>query len=462
MTEHTQPADQTEPTQDAHALLEPDTVPAAADAAPTAIPDNGRPDAGSPDAGSPDAGSDTIAASLDAVPDAAGDDLPDRDRFNEFALPEPLIRAIADLGFEFCTPIQSGVLPYSLADYDVTGQAQTGTGKTAAFLITVLTRLWENPDQGARPRGTPRALCLAPTRELALQIESDAEDLAKYMNLGVQCVVGGMDFQKQLDRIMAGPLDLLIATPGRLLDFINRRNINLRQVEVLVLDEADRMLDMGFIPDVRRIVYQTPHKRTRQTLFFSATFNEEVMRLARSWTLAPEHVSVTPETVATDTVTQKFWVVGATEKARILHRFLESERPARTLVFANRRDQTHRLVSFLEKRGVVVEALAGDVPQRKRLSTLQRFKDGDVPLVVATDVAGRGIHVDGVSHVINYDLPEDPEDYVHRIGRTGRAGAEGISISFVSEDDAFNLPAIEQYLGQRIVCTQPDLPQGNG
>jgi ATP-dependent RNA helicase RhlB len=385
-------------------------------------------------------------------------DEPDRDRFDEFALPEPLLRAIDDLGFKFCTPIQSGVLPFSLADYDVTGQAQTGTGKTAAFLITVLTRIWENPDQAARPRGTPRALCLAPTRELALQIESDARDLSKYMGFSVQCVVGGMDFQKQLDRIMAAPLDLLIATPGRLLDFINRRNINLKQVEVLVLDEADRMLDMGFIPDVRRIVYQTPHKRNRQTLFFSATFNEEVMRLARSWTLAPEHVSVTPETVATDTVTQKFWLVGSSDKARMLTEFLNVERPARTLVFANRRDQTHRLVSYLEKRGVMVEALAGDVPQRKRLTTLQRFKDGAVPLVVATDVAGRGIHVDGVTHVVNFDLPDDPEDYVHRIGRTGRAGAEGVSISFISEDDAFNLPALETYLGHRITCTQPDLP----
>jgi ATP-dependent RNA helicase RhlB len=403
------------------------------------------------------------ALDLDAdLPIVSGEDAPDRDRFAEFVLPEPLLRAIADLGFEYCTPIQSGVLPYSLADYDVTGQAQTGTGKTAAFLITILTRLWENPVPEPRPKGTPRALCLAPTRELALQIESDARDLSKYMNIGLHCVVGGMDFQKQLDKITAGPLDLLIATPGRLLDFINRRNINLKQVEVLVLDEADRMLDMGFIPDVRRIVYQTPHKRTRQTLFFSATFNEEVMRLARSWTLAPEHVSITPETVATDTVEQKFWLVSTEDKAKVLLEFVKTAKPERALVFANRRDQTHRLVSYLEKRGVVVEALAGDVPQRKRLSTLQRFKDGDVPLVVATDVAGRGIHVDGVTHVINFDLPEDPEDYVHRIGRTGRAGAEGVSISFVSEDDAFNLPSIEQYLGNKISCNQPDFDRAPG
>ncbi len=380
---------------------------------------------------------------------------PDKDRFHDFALPVPLMHAIADLGFEYCTPIQSGVLPFSLADYDVTGQAQTGTGKTAAFLITILTRLWENPDQAARPPGTPRALVLAPTRELALQIESDARDLAKYMGTGICCVVGGMDFQKQLDRIKSGRLDLLIATPGRLLDFINRRQLNLRQAEVLVIDEADRMLDMGFIPDVRRIVYQTPHKRSRQTLFFSATFNDDVMRLASSWTLQPEHVAITPETVATDTVAQEFWLVSSEEKAKVLVNFLATEKPERALIFANRRDQTHRLVSYLAKRGLKVEGLAGDIPQRKRLSTLQRFKDGEIPYVVATDVAGRGIHVEGVSHVVNFDLPEDPEDYVHRIGRTGRAGAEGVSISFVSEDDAFNLPSIEAYLGTKITCVQP-------
>jgi ATP-dependent RNA helicase RhlB len=386
---------------------------------------------------------------------------PEKDRFHDFALPLPLMHAIADLGFEYCTPIQSGVLPFSLSDYDVTGQAQTGTGKTAAFLITILTRIWENPDQSRRPTGTPRALVLAPTRELALQIESDARDLAKYMDIGVCCVVGGMDFQKQLDRIKSGRLDVLIATPGRLLDFINRRHLNLKQVEVLVIDEADRMLDMGFIPDVRRIVYQTPHKRTRQTLFFSATFNDDVMRLASSWTLQPEHVAIAPETVATETVQQEFWLVSTEEKAKVLVSFLSAEQPERALVFANRRDQTHRLVSYLAKAGLRVEGLAGDIPQRKRLSTLQKFREGQIPYVVATDVAGRGIHVEGVSHVINFDLPEDPEDYVHRIGRTGRAGAEGVSISFVSENDAFNLPDIEAYLGTKIRCVQPPVFQAS-
>ncbi|MEM8766332.1 MAG: DEAD/DEAH box helicase [Pseudomonadota bacterium] len=377
-------------------------------------------------------------------------------RFSEFALPKPLLDAINDLEFERCTPIQSAVLPSSLADYDVTGQAQTGTGKTAAFLITILTRIWEEPDTEARSRGYPRALVLAPTRELALQIESDAHDLAKYMNIGIQCVVGGMDFQKQLDRVNDETVHLLIATPGRLIDFINRRKIRLKGVEMLVIDEADRMLDMGFIPDVRKIVYQTPHKRQRQTLFFSATFNDDVMRLARSWTLEPEHVVIAPETVATETVDQHFWLISSDKKAHLLAEFLSQVNPPRALVFTNRRDQTHQLQKYLSKQNIRCEALAGDVPQRKRLSTLNRFKEGDIPYVVATDVAGRGIHVDGVTHVINFDLPEDPEDYVHRIGRTGRAGAEGTSISFISEDDAFNLPAIEEYLGHAVVCTQPD------
>ena len=387
--------------------------------------------------------------------DFAVEKVPDKDRFHDFALPVPLLHAIADLEFKYCTPIQSEVLPFSLADYDVTGQAQTGTGKTAAFLITILARLWENPLDEAPAYGSPRSLVLAPTRELALQIESDAHDLCKYLGASAQCVVGGIDFQKQLDRLKQRPVDILVATPGRLLDFINRRYINLKEVEVLVIDEADRMLDMGFIPDVRRIVYQTPHKRNRQTLFFSATFNDDVMRLASSWTMEPEHVATTPETIATDTVTQKFWLVSADKKSQLLAEFISKQAPERVLIFTNRRDQTHQLNKYLNNRNIHSEALAGDVPQRKRLSTLTRFKEGSIPYVVATDVAGRGIHVEGISHVINFDLPEDPEDYVHRIGRTGRAGAEGISISFVSEDDAFNLPNIEELLGAAVVCTQP-------
>ncbi len=381
----------------------------------------------------------------------------DRDRFHDFALPLSVMHAIADLGFEYCTPIQSEVLPYSLADYDVTGQAQTGTGKTAAFLVTILARQWEHPKSPANPPGTPRALVLAPTRELAIQIEQDGRDLAKYMDTVVVSVVGGMDFNKQRLQLTEGPVDILVATPGRLLDFINRRVIDLSRVEVLVIDEADRMLDMGFIPDVRRIVYKTPHKRERQTLFFSATFNDDVMRLATSWTLDPVHVAIEPENVAVDSVEQKFWLVAAENKGKLLAEMVEAKALSRVMVFANRRDSTRNLHEYLRKKNVSCEMLSGEVPQRKRLTTLDRFKQGKIRVLVATDVAGRGIHVDDVSHVINFDLPEDPEDYVHRIGRTGRAGATGISISFISEDDAFNLSAIEDYLGHPVACTQPEL-----
>jgi len=377
--------------------------------------------------------------------------------FSELALPEPVVAAIDDLGFERCTPIQGEVLPYSLSDYDVTGQAQTGTGKTAAFLITILARQIEYPTDRPLPPGFARALVLAPTRELALQIEADARDLAKYTKTRIVCLVGGIDYQKQRNLLRDGPIDILVATPGRLLDFSGQRLANLSRVEVLVIDEADRMLDMGFIPDVRRIVYQTPKKRSRQTLFFSATFNDDVMNLAAQWTLDPLHVAIRPESLAVETVDQRFWTVARDSKRRTLLDFVHEHKPDHTLVFVNRRDSARRLGSYLQNRGVKCEVLAGDIPQRKRLATMRRFKDGDTNLVVATDVAGRGIHVEGISHVINYDLPEDPEDYVHRIGRTGRAGASGIAISFVSEDDAFDLPPIESLLGHPIKCTLPEV-----
>ena len=381
--------------------------------------------------------------------------------FHHLALPHTVMDAIDDLGFTDCTPIQSEVLPFSLADYDVTGQAQTGTGKTAAFLITILARQIEHPLVRPNPPGFARSLVLAPTRELALQIEADARDLARYTDTNIGVAVGGIDFEKQQSTLRRWPIDILVATPGRLLDFVRRRSVDLSRVEVLVIDEADRMLDMGFIPDVRRIVYQTPKKRSRQTLFFSATFNADVMNLARQWTLEPEHVAIEPESVAVDTVDQRFWLMEARAKRDILLRFVQEEQPEHTLVFVNRRDQVHNLVRDLRRRGVDCEALAGDIPQRKRIATLNRFKEGHTNLLVATDVAGRGIHVEGISHVVNYQLPEEAEDYVHRIGRTGRAGASGIAISFVSDDDAFNLPAIEEFLGHPVECTQPPVGRGS-
>ena len=377
-------------------------------------------------------------------------------QFVDFMLPTGLTNAIGDLGFTHCTPIQGATLPYSLSDFDVTAQAQTGTGKTAAFLVTIFTQQYEFPLTTPNPPGTPRALIIAPTRELVLQIESDAVLLGKYMTSQTMSVVGGIDFQKQKDRLETGSIDILVATPGRLLDFARRRIIDLSKVEILVIDESDRMLDMGFIPDVRRIVMMTPHKRKRQTMFFSATFSEEVMKLASQWTIDPAHVVISPDSVVTDTVEQQFWAVSTNEKRNILLKILEQDLHTRIIIFVNRRDQTRSVNSFLSANNIHNEVLSGEVPQKKRISTLDKFKSGKIRVLVATDVAGRGIHVDDVSHVINFDLPEEAEDYVHRIGRTGRAGSQGTAISFISEDDAFNIPAIEDYLGHTINCQHPE------
>lgn len=380
----------------------------------------------------------------------------ERVRFEEFGLPEPLMRAIREAGFEYCTPIQAETLPHSLSDYDVTGQAQTGTGKTAAFLITLISHQLEYPLVEPNPNGTPRALCIAPTRELALQIAADAELLGRYCGLRVVSVVGGMDFEKQRRTLETQEVDILVATPGRLIDFLTRGKLDLRRVEQLVLDEADRMLSMGFIPDVRRIIRQTPPKRRRQTLLFSATFNEDVLRLARQWTLEAEHVVIEPESVATDRVEQRLYSVSQEDKFALLYNLMQDLDLERVIVFANRRDSTREIQERLAAVGVNCELLSGEVPQNKRLRTLTNFKEGKTRVLAATDVAGRGLHVEAISHVINYDLPEDPEDYVHRIGRTGRAGATGISISFVGETDAFLVPEIEELLGMRLTSEQPD------
>ena len=250
-------------------------------------------------------------------------------------------------------------------------------------------------------------------------------------------------------------VDLVVATPGRLLDFMSRRDLFLDQVEILVLDEADRMLDMGFIPQVKRIVRATPRRENRQTLLFSATFTQDIINLSQQWTYEPITIEIEPEHVATDTVDQKVYLVSSEQRYRVLNNLLRSPDATSVIVFANRRDQVRRLHERLRRSGVAAGILSGEIPQQKRTRTLEQFKQGEIKVLVATDVAGRGIHVEGVSHVVNYNLPEDPEDYVHRIGRTGRAGASGVSISFASEDDAFLLPDLEALLGTRLECTHP-------
>jgi ATP-dependent RNA helicase RhlB len=376
-------------------------------------------------------------------------------RFHDLGLDETIMHGVADLGFEYCSPIQAGIMPHTLQGHDAIGKAQTGTGKTAAFLITIFNDMLQNPVESERFVGEPRALVIAPTRELVMQIAADAEDLGKYTGLSVCTLIGGMDYQKQLNQLQRKVVDLVVATPGRLLDFMGRRDLFLDRVEVLVLDEADRMLDMGFIPQVKRIVRATPAKSHRQTLLFSATFSQDVLNLAEQWTFEPITIEIEPEHVATDSVDQRVYLVSSDQRYKVLNNLLRTPEASSVIVFANRRDQVRRLYERLRKSGVTCGVLSGEVPQNKRTRTLEQFKSGDIKVLVATDVAGRGIHVDGVSHVINYNLPEDPEDYVHRIGRTGRAGATGISISFASEDDAFLLPEIETLLGERLSCEHP-------
>ncbi|WP_329601994.1 ATP-dependent RNA helicase RhlB [Sansalvadorimonas verongulae] len=384
------------------------------------------------------------------MPEEAG-----KSRFHDFNLPAPLMHAIADQGFKYCTPIQAEVLGATLQGRDAIGKAQTGTGKTAAFLIATIKQLLEIPAPDERFLGEPRALIIAPTRELAMQIHKDAEALTKYTNLHTVMVVGGMDYEKQRQQIQHNYVDILVATPGRLLDYCERRDLHLDLVETMVIDEADRMLDMGFIPQVRRIIRSTPRPGDRQTLLFSATFSEDVLRLGEQWTWHPLKVEIEPDSVATDTVDQKVWIVSTEEKYKVLYNLITRNELERVIVFTNRRDQTRRLTEKLRKDKLRADMLSGDVPQKKRVRTLEDFRSGRLRVLVATDVAGRGIHIDGISHVVNYNLPEDPEDYVHRIGRTGRAGTTGTSISFACEDESFLIPTLEELLGGRLSCTQP-------
>ena len=376
-------------------------------------------------------------------------------RFHDFDLDPRLMHGIAEAGFQYCTPIQAEVLSHTLAGADAIGRAQTGTGKTAAFLITMINDMLRNPLTVPRHAGEPRALIIAPTRELVMQIEKDAHQLGKYTGLAVMSVVGGMNFNRQQDQLRGSLVDILVATPGRLLDFANRRDLWLDRVECLVLDEADRMLDMGFIPDVKRIVRLTPPSRFRQTLLFSATFSNDIMNLAQRWTVEPEIVEIEPEQVTTERVEQRVYITETDKKFALLFNLITRENLDKVMVFANRRDITRKLFERLQRKGIKAAMISGDVPQQQRTRTLEAFREGKVQVLIATDVAGRGIHIDGVSHVVNYNLPEDPEDYVHRIGRTGRAGASGISISFACEDDAFLLPALEGAIGMKLDCVYP-------
>ena len=393
----------------------------------------------------------TWNASQFKVPPAQG-----KTRFHDFDLPGPLLHAISDLGFKYCTPIQAKILPSSLSGRDASGRAQTGTGKTAAFLISVITRMLNKPIQGKRKPGTPRILVLAPTRELVLQISEETRHLSKYTDLQTISVFGGMDYKKQKKQLSVDPVDIVVATPGRLLDFQRNGDITLEKIEVLIIDEADRMLDMGFIPDVRKIINSTPAKNKRQTLLFSATLTGKITRLASQWTRNSVVVESEPEQIAVDTVEQVVYIVTTIDKFALLFNIIHRQSLKQALVFCNRRDEVRKLAKMLTRHGIKCSTLSGEIPQKKRIRRLEDFKTGKIRVLVATDVAGRGIHIQGMDYVINFMLPHDPEDYVHRIGRTGRAGATGTSVSFADEKDAFYIPAIEAFIEQKLNCIEPN------
>lgn len=377
-------------------------------------------------------------------------------RFHDFDIPKEILHAIYDLGFQYCTQVQSETLPKSLAGDDVTAQAQTGTGKTAAFLITIFHHILKYPIEKKRRPGTPRALILAPTRELVLQIEKDARLLGKYLSCSILSLLGGIDYVKQQNSLRGVPVDILICTPGRLIDFMRKKLVDLSKIEILIIDEADRMLDMGFIPYVKQIVISTPQKAKRQTMFFSATLSGDVKRLAESWTRQAFEIVVKPEDVAVKSIEQITYITTITEKPTLLYNLIMQKNLERVLVFVNRRHDAKRLKETFEMYGISCALLSGDVEQNQRIKRLERFRDGKVRVLVATDVASRGIHVDAISHVINYNMPQDVEEYVHRIGRTGRAGANGISINFADEEDSHELQKLEEFLGKKIDCIFPE------
>jgi ATP-dependent RNA helicase RhlB len=369
--------------------------------------------------------------------------------FDSLSLAAPLQQGISELGYTRATPIQAQTLPVALAGHDVAGQAQTGTGKTAAFLIALFNRLLTVSAQPSRPVNAPRAIVIAPTRELAVQIHSDAEGLGKHTGLKIVIVFGGVDYDKQRRNLEAG-VDVLIGTPGRIIDYFKQHVFDLRHVQVAVMDEADRMFDLGFIKDIRFILRRLPHPTHRLNMLFSATLSHRVLELAYEHMNNPELIRIEPDKMTVDRVRQVLYFPATEEKMPLLVGLLRRIDARRTMVFVNTRRVAEVLERTLTANGFVAQAISGDVPQNKRLKMMRDFHNGDVAVLVATDVASRGLHIPDVSHVFNYDLPNDPEDYVHRIGRTARAGAEGDALSFGCEEYAISLPDIETYIGHQI------------
>ncbi|MGH7393427.1 MAG: DEAD/DEAH box helicase, partial [Candidatus Rokuibacteriota bacterium] len=375
--------------------------------------------------------------------------------FESLGLPEPVMQGIREAGFVTATPIQEATLPLALRGKDVAGQSQTGTGKTAVFLISSFTRLLREPERPGRPPNAPRMLVIAPTRELVVQIESDARQLGRYTPFGIRAVYGGIDYGKQRDALREG-CGFLVGTPGRLIDYLKQHVWSPRRVEVLVIDEADRMFDMGFIADLRFILRRLPPHEQRQSFLFSATLSFRVLELTWEFMNNPAQISITPQQKTAEKVEQSLYHVGREEKFKLLLGLLKREGGERILIFSNTREEARRLEDRLMRNGWEARALTGDVDQKKRLRILNDFKEGRLPVLVATDVASRGLHIEAVSHVINWDLPEDAEDYVHRIGRTARAGAGGKAVALVDEASALRIETIEKFIGQKIGVEWPE------
>lgn len=368
-------------------------------------------------------------------------------RFEELNIPEQVLEGIRTAGFSECTPVQALTLPEALRGRDIAAQAQTGTGKTAAFLIAVFSRMLGIPSPGTGP--SPRALVIAPTRELVVQIEAEARILGGHAGFRIEPVFGGVDYDKQRQQIAKG-VDMMIGTPGRLIDYLKQNVYSLRKTQFLVIDEADRLFDMGFISDIRFLLRRMSPYNRRQSMLFSATLSHRVLELCYEHMNNPELFKVTPGQVTVEQVEQEIYHVGSSEKSGLLLGILRSEPKGRYLIFCNRKTTAERLEDLLRANGFISAALTGDIPQKKRLKVISSFKEGGLPILVATDVASRGLHIEGMTHVINYDLPEDAEDYVHRIGRTARAGASGKAISLACEEYVHSLPDIEDYISQKI------------
>ncbi|MFK8032148.1 MAG: DEAD/DEAH box helicase [Gammaproteobacteria bacterium] len=369
--------------------------------------------------------------------------------FSSLDLHPDVLKGVESAGFEFCTPIQADALPIALAGGDVAGQAQTGTGKSAAFLLAMLNRLKLSQPSEGRKKNDPRAVILAPTRELAIQIYNDAVILNKGCGYTLCLAFGGTDYEKQRTAIENG-CDILIGTPGRLIDYFKQKVFGLRNVDVLILDEADRMFDLGFIKDIRYVLRRMPDPDKRLNLMFSATLAQRVLELAYEHMNDPKLIRIEAESVAADRIKQAIYYPANDEKLRLLVGILRQTDAGRSMVFVNTKRAAELVQATLQANGFKALAISGDVPQKKRMSMLKQFQSGELEILVGTDVASRGLHIDNVSHVFNYDLPQDPEDYVHRIGRTARAGTYGEAISFGCENYAQGLPDIEKYVGYRL------------